>query len=73
MHTPEAIKGTVLLIDRAERLAGERQLFEGEGLRVMTATTAKEGLARRERKRPIWWCRKSCWKSRTAASYWGIV
>ncbi len=45
MHTPEPITGTILLIDRDERLPKERATLEAAGFSVVTATTAAEGLA----------------------------
>jgi DNA-binding response OmpR family regulator len=46
MHTPEPIIGTVLLIDREERLARQKAAFEQEGMSVVTATTTEDGLAK---------------------------
>lgn len=44
MHTPEPITGTVLIIDREDRLSRFVGVFEQAGLTVLTATTAEEGL-----------------------------
>lgn len=44
MHMPEPVGGTILLIDRSERLAKERASFEAAGFTVLVATTTEEGL-----------------------------
>lgn len=52
MHTPEPITGTVLLIDRADRLPKQRAIFEEAGLDVVTAKSTEEGLAMARQSRP---------------------
>lgn len=52
MHTPEPISGTVLLIDRDERIARERAALEGAGFTVITANTSTDGLALAEKMTP---------------------
>ena len=43
MLTPETVRGTILLIDRNDRLANERHLFEKAGLTVIAVSSAEEG------------------------------
>lgn len=52
MHVPEPIAGTVLVIDREDRLPKVRAALEAIGLTVQTATTAAEGLALAKANRP---------------------
>ncbi len=44
MHTPEPMSGTILLVDRDERLPGQRDVLEKEGFTVVTATSADDGM-----------------------------
>jgi len=44
MLTPEVVSGTILLIDRSDRLAKEQQLFEQAGYTVLAANSTEEGL-----------------------------
>ncbi len=44
MHTPEQISGTLLLIDRAERIAQETKALEDAGYIVISATSIAEGI-----------------------------
>jgi DNA-binding response OmpR family regulator len=44
MHIPEPVSGTVLLIDRNERLPKQRGIFEKAGFTVLAASSTEEGL-----------------------------
>jgi DNA-binding response OmpR family regulator len=52
MHTPEPISGTILVIDKEERLPQEKAALEQAGFTVITATTAADGLALARERRP---------------------
>ena len=43
MHTPEPMSGTILLIDRDERLSGQQAILEQAGFTVISATSAAAG------------------------------
>lgn len=44
MHTPEQISGTLLLVDRSERIAQETKALEDAGYIVISATSIAEGM-----------------------------
>jgi len=44
MHTPELISGTVLLVDRAERIAQQTKELEDAGYIVISATSIEDGM-----------------------------
>lgn len=52
MHTPEPISGTILVIDREERLPAAKATLEGAGFDVITATNTADGLALAREKKP---------------------
>jgi len=52
MHTPEPMTGTILLIDRDERLARQRAILEGAGFTVISATSAEAGLKMAHEQKP---------------------
>ena len=43
MLTPETLSGTILLIDRNDRLAKEQKLFETAGFTVLAVSSAEDG------------------------------
>ncbi|HEY3377603.1 MAG TPA: hypothetical protein VGL77_08915, partial [Armatimonadota bacterium] len=52
MSLPETMTGTILLIDRSERLAKQQAIFEKAGFTVLTATTTEEGMRLVRNERP---------------------
>ncbi|MHB9026739.1 MAG: response regulator [Armatimonadota bacterium] len=52
MHTPEPITGTILVVDRDERLPQQRRVFEEAGFTVISAKSAKDGLQAARAQRP---------------------
>lgn len=52
MLTPSDVSGTILLIDRSDRLSQEQQLFEQAGYTVLAATSADEGWALAQTRHP---------------------
>lgn len=52
MHTPEPITGTILVIDKDERLPQQQKALEQAGFTVITANTAEDGLALARERRP---------------------
>ncbi len=44
MHTSEPMSGTILLVDRAERIAQETKALEDAGYIVISATSIDEGM-----------------------------
>ena len=44
MHVPEHAHGTILVVDRNERLPKQRAIFEDAGFAVIVAASAAEGL-----------------------------
>jgi len=52
MHTPEPMTGTILVIDRDDRLPKLRAIFEKAGFSVLTANTAADGLTMAKEQEP---------------------
>lgn len=52
MHTPEPINGTILVVDRDERLPQQRKALEQAGFTVISAKSADEGYALAREKHP---------------------
>src|SRR5215208_6959066 len=44
MHEPQPISGTILVVDKSDRLPKQREMFEKVGFTVLTAGTTEEGL-----------------------------
>jgi CheY-like chemotaxis protein len=44
MHAPEHITGTILVVDREDRLPQQRSIFEEAGFTVISAKSAEDGL-----------------------------
>jgi DNA-binding response OmpR family regulator len=52
MHTPEPVSGTVLVVDREDRLPKTKAMLEGAGFDVLTAVTIEDGLHLARTQRP---------------------
>lgn len=52
MHTPEPITGTILVIDRDDRLSRQQAILEQAGFTVISATTAENGLKLAHEQKP---------------------
>ena len=52
MHTPEPMTGTILVIDREERLPRQQALLEQAGFTVLCATSAAAGLKLARARKP---------------------